>query len=434
MTDEHRLPLEGLRVIDMTVVWAGPFATAMLGDMGAEVIRVESLQHTDDSTRGNPLVRRASENMSGQFPNDEPGERPWERSSNFNTTGRNKKSVTMDIARPEGREAFLRLVAKSDAFVENNAPGFLDRYKITYDDLSQVNPGLVMVSMPGFGLTGPYRDYRAFGPNMEAIVGHTMLRGYADNAATEASSSFLADAGGGAGAFFATLAGIRHKRRTGKGQFIEISQAENVGHFLSQAMMDYSMNGRVQGTLGNRHPSRAPQGVYRCAGDDAWVAVSVADDGHFVSLCRVMERLELATLPQFATAAARMENHDDLDAIISAWTQDKAHIEVFHALQAAGVAAGPVLTVAEVFEDPQLRNRGMWQDVDRPYSGKHTYLRPIFRISDEPLMIRSGAPTLGEDNEYVYKELLGYSDSEYERMVELHHIGDVYDVVRDKEA
>jgi crotonobetainyl-CoA:carnitine CoA-transferase CaiB-like acyl-CoA transferase len=433
MNERRRLPLEGLRVIDMTVVWAGPFATGMLGDMGAEVIRVESLQHTDDSTRGNPLVRRASENMSGQFPNDDPGERPWERSSNFNTTGRNKKSVTMDIGRAEGRDAFMRLVAKSDAFVENNAPGFLERHKITYHELSSVNPALVMVSMPGFGLTGPYRHYRAFGPNMEAIVGHTMLRGYADNAATEASSSFLADAAGGAGAFFATLAGIRHQRRTGKGQFIEISQAENVGHFLSQAMMDYSMNGRVQGALGNRHPSRAPQGVYRCAGTDDWVALSVADDAEFEALCGVMGRPELRTLPRFATLDARRANHEELDAVISAWTQDKTHIEAFHALQAAGLACGPVLTIAEVFDDPQLRSRGMWQEVERPYSGQHTYLRPIFRLSEEPLTIRSGAPTLGQDNEYVYKDLLGYSESEYEHMVELHHIGDVYDVVRERQ-
>jgi crotonobetainyl-CoA:carnitine CoA-transferase CaiB-like acyl-CoA transferase len=433
MNEQRGLPLEGLRVIDMTVVWAGPFATAMLGDMGAEVIRVESLQHTDDSTRGNPLVKRAGENMSGQFPDDDPGERPWERSSNFNTTGRNKKSATMDIARPEGRDAFLRLVAKSDAFIENNAPGFLERHRITYDELSKVNPGLVMVSMPGFGFSGPYRNYRAFGPNMEAIVGHTMLRGYADNAATEASSSFLADAGGGAGAFFATLAGIRHKRHSGKGQFIEISQAENVGHFLSQAMMDYSMNGRIQGPLGNRHPSRAPQGAYRCSGDDAWVAISIEGDRDFQALCRVIGRPELPDLPRFSSQADRRENHEELDGIISSWTERRPHTEVFHALQAAGVAAGPVLTIAEVFADPQLRSREMWQEVDRPYSGSHVYLRPIFRVSDEPLTIRAGAPTLGQDNEYVYKQLLGYSDSEYERMVELHHIGDVYDVVRERQ-
>jgi crotonobetainyl-CoA:carnitine CoA-transferase CaiB-like acyl-CoA transferase len=415
------LPLEGIRVIDMTVVWAGPFGGALLGDLGAEVIKIDSTQRMDPNSRGqNVTIEQLKEN-GGQ---PAPDAKTWNLSANFNSVGRNKKSVTLDLLRPEGREVFYRLAKNSDVFIENNAPSVVRNLGISYDMLKEHNPALIMASLPAFGSSGPYSHFRAYGANMEAVVGHTLLRLYPDTDATNATGVFLADAAGGATGAFAIMAALYHRRKTGRGQHIDLSQAENVMHTLSQAVMDYSMNGRVQGSLGNRHPYRAPQGVYRCAVEDSWIAVSVGDESQFRGLCEVIGRPELAQDARFVNLEGRQQNHDELDGIIEAWTADKEHYEVFHALQAKGVPASPVLTAAEVFADPHLRARDDWQQVTHPAAGTYWhYKSPIQHMSKTPLNIRKHASLLGEDNEYVYKQVCGYTDEEYLWFVENGHAG-----------
>jgi crotonobetainyl-CoA:carnitine CoA-transferase CaiB-like acyl-CoA transferase len=281
-----------------------------------------------------------------------------------------------------------------------------------------------MASLPAFGSSGPYRDYRAYGTNIEATVGHILLRGYTDTDPSATTGVNLSDAGAGAAAAFAMMAALRHRIRTGRGQFIDLSQAENFVHSLSQAVMDYSMNGRVQSTIGNRSPDRAPQGVYRCAGEDAWVAVSCGSDAEFRDLCSVIGRPELADEPRFAGLDARQANHDELDAIVEAWTVDKDHYDVFHALQALRVPASPVLSFEEIFEDPHLQDRGDWQQVTHPEAGTYQHLRsPMHHMSATPLQIRKHAALLGADNEYVYREVCGYTDEEYRWFVENGHAG-----------
>lgn len=416
-----RLPLEGLRVVDLTIVWAGPFATALLGDMGAEVIRVESVQRFDSNSRGHvPDLERTKRHSPGVHPEA----RPYDVSPNFNNTGRSKYAMTADLTRPEGREVLLRLIAKADVFIENNSRDVIEKLDIGYEVLSSVNPQLVYCSLAAFGCSGPYSHFRAYGASMEAMVGHTLMRGYPDVDPVHATSVFIADSTGGASAAFAVLSALYQRQRTGKGQFIDMSMAENMTHSLSQAFMDYSMNQRVHETAGNRDPSRAPQGVYRCAGDDHWVALSCANDSEFAALCAVMDRPELAADPRFAAAPDRWKHQDDLDAEITAWTMDKPHTELFEQLQAVGVDAAPVYNVAEVFADPHLAARNAWQEVTHPMAGTHRYLRPVNgHMSKTPLDIRKYASTLGEDNEYVYKHLLGYSDAEYEHFVAEGHAG-----------
>jgi crotonobetainyl-CoA:carnitine CoA-transferase CaiB-like acyl-CoA transferase len=419
-----RRPLEGIRVIDMCVVWAGPFATALLGDLGAEVIRVESLDYWDTNTR---LAGPTPDALRANGAEPDPEAMPWDTSANFNSVGRNKRSVTIDLMRSEGKDAFHRLIARSDMFVENNSPETVKRLGLTYDILSRHNPTLIMASMAAFGSTGPYSQFRAFGANMEAVVGHTLLRGYPDTDASQNTNVFFADACGGATCAFALMAALRHRQRSGRGQFIDMSQAENVAHALSQAMMDYSMNGRVQGSLGNRDPARAPQGVYRCAGEDKWIAISCGADAEFNGLCAALGRPGLATDQRFADALSRHRHQDELDAIISAATRDRDHYELFHALQAAGVPASPVLSFAAVAEDPHLQQRQIWQQVRHPATGTHAYLKsPISHMSKTPLSIWKPASRLGEDNEYVYKKIMGYSDAEYEWFVGNGHAGTRY--------
>ena len=427
----ENLPLQGIRIIDMTVVWAGPFATVLLGDMGAELIRVDSLQHQDVNTRGQPVVPpQALIGGGGQYPNRDPGPHPWNRAASFNHTGRHKKSFTVDLLRPKGREIFFRLVRQSDIFIENQAADVIEKLGITYDVLREVNPALIMILLPAFGRTGPYKHFKAYGANMEAVVGHTWLRTYPHSDPTSTTPVYLADAAAGASAAFAVLAALHYRIRTGRGQFIDMSQAENVTHYLSQAVMDYSMNGRVQGSLGNRDPSRSPQGVYRCAGDDSWIAISCGTDQEFGMLCQAMGQASLAEDPRFTDCASRYRHQDDLDPLIGAWTVDKDHYAVFHLLQKAGIPAGPVLATAEVFSDPHLLARGFWEVVTHPEAGAHVNPGPIIEMTKTPLHIRAPAPLLGQHNEYVYKELLGYSDMEYQDLVQEDFIGDTYLVTR----
>lgn len=421
------LPLDGVRILDMTVVWAGPFATQFLSDLGAEVIRIESLQRPDLNGRGEIRVPRTlPPTRRTNYPNGDPGARPWERNANFNHHSRNKVSMTVDLARPRGKEIFLRLVKMSDALIENNTTGTLDKLGLGYPVLHEANPRFVLISMPGFGTTGPYRHFRGFGGTMEAVVGHASLRGYPDMDYTGATTSLHSDAAGGASAAFAVLTAIHYSRRTGVGQFIDLSQAENVVQHLSQALMDYSMNGRVQGTLGNRHPFMAPHGCYPCRGEDQWAVIAVSTDEQWQALCRVTGQPELASDLRFADALGRHRHQDDLDPIIAAWTKKHDPYDVMRLLQEAGVPAGPVISHHEAFRDPHLRARGFFQAVTHPQAGTHPYSGPLFKLSRTPLSIRSPAPTLGQHNEYVYKHLLQVSDEEYEELVREGHIGDTY--------
>jgi crotonobetainyl-CoA:carnitine CoA-transferase CaiB-like acyl-CoA transferase len=418
------LPLEGIRVLDLTVVWSGPFTVYTLGDLGAEVIKVESIQRWDILVRDRYID---VEKIRAHSPDVHPDAGLWDVGRNWGAMRRNHRSVTMDLTRPEGREAFLKLVEKCDVFVENNAVNVTSSLGISYDVLKEINPRLIMLSMPAFGSTGPYKDYRGYGANMEALMGHGLLRGYPDLDPTYNGSVLFSDAASGALGSFAVMNALFQRHRTGKGQLINMAQAEAVAQAYAQAYMDYSMNGRQQTTLGNRDVSRAPQGVYPSLGDDAWITISCGDDIEFAALCGVMGQPELATDKRFANSLNRYNNQDELDPYIAAWTATKSNIDAFHQLQAAGVTAGPVLIQPDIFDDPQLKARDVWQEVTLKMTGTHTYLKPIIgRMSKTPLSIRRPAPTLGQDNEYVYKELLGYSEQEYQWFVDNDHAGEQF--------
>lgn len=440
------LPLEGVRVIDLTIVWAGPFATQMLADMGAEVIRVESLQHPDVNTRGAldmPPELLRSGPWGANYPNRDRGDRPWDRSSAYNLNGRNKLSMTVDWERPEGMEIFRRLFARSDVLVDNNAAGTLEKLGITYDALSPLNPRLVWVSLPAYGMSGPYKYHKGYGANVEAIVGHTWLRGYPDSDPTTTYPVYHADAAAASSAAFAVLVGLRWARRTGQGQHIDLSQAENMVHHLSQAVMDYSLNRRSQSTLGNGHPWMAPHDIFPCRGDDGtpapelddsghvvalnsdrWVAIAVDTDATFGRLCRAIGRPELADDERFATVVGRRRHATALRLELARWSSQHTAIEAMRILQEAHVAAGALHLCREVLSDPQLAARGFFERVDVPYVGEYPWAGPQAKLSRTPLHIRRYAPRLGEDNEYVYREVLGVDEATYRRLIAEEHIGD----------
>ena len=425
------LPLQGIRVVDVTVVWAGPHCTQLLAEWGAEVIRVEPLQHVQPSTRGGEqrvtkaqvdAMRAAGQTGLG-FPDWDPGERPWNRSPSFNSHARNKLSMTCDIMTPEGLDIFKRLVAVSDVVVENNVPETIEKAGITYEDLAKVNPRIIMLRMPAFGLSGPYKNYRAFGTHMEGMVGHHWLRGYPGMEPSYTGEAFTADAASGVlGAFAVTMA-LRHRRRTGRGQQIEMAQSENFVNYLGEYILDYTFNGRVAEPQGNLHRTHAPHGVFPCLGPDRWLALDVTSEGEWRALCRVMGDPEWTRGPQFADMRSRKANEVELNQRIAAWTKRRDRYALFRELQAAGVRAGPTQDEADLFACPQLQSRGFFEAINMPEVGEFQYPGLIFKMSKTPNHLRTPPCRLGEHNDYVYRDILKVSETEYDELKAKGHIG-----------
>ena len=427
------LPLAGMRIIDFTVVFAGPYGTMQLADWGAEIIRVESITHYASTTRGMlarpaPATVVAQTSMGMGMPDSEGGERPWNRSAVFNAHGRNKLSMTVNLRTPEGQEALERLVAVSDGLVENNLPQSMERQGITWERLSAINPKLIMIRMPAFGLDGPYKGYRTWGNHMEAISGHPLIRTYPDLSPEYAPAGVPADAASGIGATLAFLMGKRYLRRTGKGLLIEAPTAENFVPLLGEFIMDYSMNDRVWTQMGNTHFYLAPHNVYRTQGEDKWVTIACWNEEQWRTLCDVIRRPELVDDPRFIDNDARYQNRAELDAIISTWTADKQASWIMDRLQVVGVPSGEVMNERDATEDRHLEQRGFFTRVTHPESGTHKAPMTPFKSTNHPdTGPRRHAPRLGEDNEYIYKSVLGYTDEEYAEFDTKGHIGMDYD-------
>jgi crotonobetainyl-CoA:carnitine CoA-transferase CaiB-like acyl-CoA transferase len=423
-----KLPLEGIRVLDFSVVWAGPFATMLLADFGAEVIRIESLRYFPAVTRGllprpDATLVRHLPGYGGAYPERDPGPRPWNRHPMFNPHARNKLGMTIDLSRPRGRELFLRLVSLSDVLVENHSARFMENLGLTYDVLRCHKPDLIMVSMPAFGVSGPYKYYQGFGINVESVCGLTWLRTYPEADATETSTTLHMDAASGAGAAFAILAALHYRQRTGKGQCIDFAQAENLMQQIGEILMDYPMNGRSQSSLGNRHPVMAPHGCYPCRGDDRWVVIAVANDTEWERFCHAVSQPSWAHDERFADSANRYRHQDTLDGLIASWTRQHHPWEIMERLQRAGIAAGPVMREADLFTDPQLQSRGFFQVLTHPEAGTHPYPGIMWRMSKTPGAMRRPAVRLGEDNDYVYRDILKLSADEITALRAEGHIG-----------
>ena len=362
------------------------------------------------------------------YPDGDPGDKPYERSAASLPFFRNKKSVTINIMTAEGKEYLRRLVEASDVLVENNVPETMDKLGITYEWLSSVNPGIIMLRCPAFGGSGEYAKFRAWGNHIEAVLGHALLRGYADMDPSSNTGIYAGDFQTGAVGAFAVLAALHHRARTGKGQLIELTQAENGAHMFPQSIMDYTMNGTVQGTIGNRDiHGAAPNGVYPCLGDDRWIAISVWDDAEWRALANAMQRPDLVDDARFRSAVGRRKQQDELDLLLAAWTAQHHSHALAAELQAVGVPAGPVQDVAELLRCPQLRERGFFERVEHKFTGTYDYPGMLFKMPVSNLRIALPPTGLGEYNEYVYKRVIGVTDEEYEQLVEAGEIGTEFD-------
>jgi benzylsuccinate CoA-transferase BbsF subunit len=403
-------PLSGIRVADFTWVWAGPTCTLQLAHLGAEVIRMESMRRVD-------LVRTLPPWADGQ-----PG---INRSGYWNQYNQGKRSIQLDLTKPEAREIAKRLVAISDVAAENFAGGVIDRLGLGYAELSKVKPDLVMISMSGYGQTGPEAGYVSYGPAQVPLSGLSSLTGYIGWPPMHVGMSY-GDPNAGLHAAFAVMAALYHRDRTGEGQYIDMSQWESSIVVVAEGLLDQVMNGKQPERSGNRVPHMAPHGVFRCAGEpiapgmpeDRWVSIAVGADDEWRAMCGVMGRPELAEDPRFATLEARKQNEDELEKIVEDWTRNLDPFEVRDRLQAAGVAAFPPLVNKELDEDPHLNERGFFVQKEHPEVGVRKHAGIPWRMSGTPCEVWRAAPTLGQDNEYVYGELLGMSSAEIKDLME----------------
>lgn len=425
------LPLAGIRAVCITTVWAGPFTSQLLADWGCEVIRVESTQRRQLQTRG--FYLRFSDGVPVEegapwpwgYPNGEPGKRPWNRFSWFNANSRNKLSMTVDLTKPKGMDILGRLIKLSDLFIENNTPNTMDNLGITYEWLKEIKPDIIMIRMPAFGLSGPYRDYRSFGSGPENTSGFTWLRGYTDVDKSEAATTIAhCDAATGVHGALAVLMALHYRSQTGKGIHIELPLLECIIPQIGEAIMDYTMNRRVQDSILNRDiHGAAPCGNYRCKGDDRWVSITVRNDKEWMGFCHALDNPVWTKDEKFATSLKRYNNQDELDKHVNEWTIKYDPYTIMFLLQKEGVAAAPLMNGGDDYQDPHLKEIGIFEEVTHPEAGTHVYPGMGWtqtRISNH---IRRHAPRLGEDNEYVYKELLGVSDNEYAQLEQEGHIG-----------
>jgi crotonobetainyl-CoA:carnitine CoA-transferase CaiB-like acyl-CoA transferase len=389
-----RRPLEGIRAIDFTNAVAGPLASSLLAVLGADVIKVEA-------PNGRP--RQAA----GVAPCASGGdERPWDRILAFNAFNHGKRSFVVDVTQQAGRDLFLRLAAHADVVVQNFSPRVLPNLGLGYEILAAANPRIILVSMPAFGLDGPYRDRGSYGPGVDAMSGLSHLTGYADGPPMK-PGNFFCDQNAAVLAAFAALCALRHRDRTGEGQHVELAMIEGEFQVVADACLDAVMNGREQRRMGNDHPWMAPHGVFPCQGEDAWVAIAVAGDEQFEALCGVIGRPDLAADPRFALAPARHANRRFLDDPIAAWTRSRTHYEAQAALQAAGVPAGAVLNAVELLADPHVVARRGFEYVDTPCVGPTPYPRPAFILSGTPVPLERPGPPFGGANAQVLRGLLG---------------------------
>ena len=404
MSDAQKLPLAGVRVVDLTQVFAGPTCTRILADLGAEVLRFESPNRLD-VTRS--LITTDNDGLDHH----------WLRSSYFTIRNVNKREMVLDLAKEEARDIFRTLVADADVVAESFTPRVMENFGLGFDALTKIKPDLIMISLSGYGQFGPMRDFAGYGMGLEPASGISSITGYPGGPPIRSGLSFTDPYSGFVGAG-AVLTALHYRRRTGNGQYIDLSEQEAAIPVMGAALLEYQWNNRLTERNGNRSSHAAPQGCYRCLGDDRWCVISCTDDAEFQRMAGAMGHPEWADDPRFATLLERLQNQDELDRLITAWTSGREHYEVMHLLQAARVKSAPVLDGKQILFDPQFRERDQFDIVDQPPLGRRPVQRNVaakFRRFEPKA--RRPAPLLGEHNEEVLREI-GYSDEQIAKLKE----------------
>ena len=421
-----RFPLEHIRVVDLSRVFAMPFAGANLADLGAEVIKIDTCQ---------AQFMETTRTITGPFPNNQPGELWWEQGGTFQTLNRGKRSLTLDLRDEEAQAVLKELVSLSDIVLENFTPRVMARFGLDYASLRAAKPDLIMVSNTGYGHTGPWSNFGAMASALEPAHGTGAFMGYLEDSGTGAlgEGSIPNKVGNSYTDFLATwtalvsiMAALVHRAKTGRGTWIDLAMYQAGASFVGQGLLAYSFNGQRTCRIGNRHPSMAPHGCYPCRGVDQWVTIAVRDDADWLTFCRAIGQPDLARDDRFADLAQRLQHQDELDPIVSGWTSKQTSYQVMETLQGAGVPAGPVLTAGQALSDPHFRHRGFFESVSHPPEtglGAKEYIGRGWKFSESGAAIGGPAPRLGEANDYALREILGLSPERIDLLAERDIIG-----------
>ena len=394
------LPLEGIRVLTLEQVHALPWGTAFLADLGAQVIRIESLDHLQDR-------------KSGPFPNGKAGAVWWNEGGALAYFGtRNKQSLCLEVTRPEGKEVFLKLVRNCDIVTDNFRPGTMRRFGFDHETLARINPRIITLSSTAYGYTGPWSSAGSRARTVDAASGMSYLTGYEGGPSVRASNNYM-DHSTGNNVAFALLLALYRRQRTGKGMRVDLTMLETGISCIGPAILEAQL-GIKRPRLGCAHLWKAPHNVYPCAGRDRWIAIAVSSDAEWAALKQVMGAPAWAEDARYGSVQGRWQHRHELDRTLAEWTATRDDKELARSLQAHGVCAGAALTGADLVDDPHLRERGFLQEIDRA-GGRRTFAGRPFRVPGMPLAIRHVAD-LGEHNESVLREVAGLSQKEIQAL------------------
>lgn len=400
--DKIKQVFENIHVVEFAAIAAGPLIGKHLADHGAEVIHVESRERPDGFRLNYP-----------PYKDNKPG---LNRSGAFTICNNNKYGITLNLKAKGAIEVAYRLIRWADIIIENFTPGTMKKLGLGYEDIKKIKPDIIMLSTCNQGQTGPHALHPGFGSHLSSLCGFTYITGYKDRLPVILYGPYVDHVGVGYGVI-AVIAALLNRRKTGEGQYIDLSQYEVGIQFMIPALLEYNVNNRIIERDGNRHPFAAPHNAYRCKGEDRWCVISIFSDEEWEKLCKIMKRDDLLSDPRFKNIILRKQNEAELDKEIEIWTSRFTAEEVFNTLQENGIMAGIVETMEDIFFDPQLNHRGFWPELNHPEVGRFHAEAPPFILSKTRFKIDQPAPCLGEHNELVFKKFLGYSDDEYEKFI-----------------
>ena len=417
MAETAKGPLDGVRVLDLSRVWAGPHCTRILADLGAEVIHISGRRLV-----GRREVTRETAVILGTYPDNDPGERHWNRNVLNNDMGRNKLDITLELNTERGVELFKRLVEISDIVIENYSPRVMPNLGINYPVLKAINPTIIYCSMPGYGPEGPFQHFVSYGTTIDPHSGLASRMGYPGED-PHMSGNAYPDPASGMFATGAIMTALFSRYRTGKGQYISMAQAESGTALTGEASLGYQLSGEVPPRIGNGHVRKAPHGAYPCKGDDKWVAISVGTEAQWTNFQDAIGAPGWAADERYLTLEGRLQHQTELDGHVTDWTRSMDAYDAMRLLQEVGIAAGVVVNADELMNDEHLNQRRFFWKFDHPEAGVQTHAGQPIRLSETPARHYRPAPTLGQHHPYVLGELLGLSDDEITDLEETGIIG-----------